>query len=790
MRARRLALVAWLAALAFCLWQLSQARFVADLSMFLPDAPTEEQRLLVDQLRDGALTRMMFIGLEGSQADPATRAAVSRGMRKRLEASGEFVSVANGEGGGYERERDLLLARRYLLSPHVTPERFTVGGLRSAVAETVDLLASPAGMLVKSLVTRDPTGEMLAVIEALRPEGAPPVSEGVWTSRDGQRALLVARTRARGSDTDAQAQAVAAVERAKGEAVDEVVRSGKAGYAVRLYLTGPAVFAVKSRALVKHDIERLAIASLVLVAGILLAAYRSPLALALGLVPVACGALAGVAAVSLGFDGVHGITLGFGTALIGEAIDYSIYLFVQSERRDVGGPEWVAGFWPTIRLGLYTSIAGFSALLLSGLPGLAQLGLYSITGLVAAALVTRWVLPGLLPQRMELHDLTGFGERLMRAVVVLSRRRWVVPVAAAASALVVVAMHARLWDHDLASLNPISTHDREIDLKLRADLGAADARVVVAVRARDADTALAAAEDVAGRLDALVERRLLGGYDTPSRFLPSLKAQRARQESLPSTAELRERLAQALAQSPLRAERLGPFLEDVERARTQPPLTRKALAGTALESALDGLLFADSGGRWTAIVGLRPAEGSRVDVNAVRAALAGSGALVIDLKAEADRLYGGYFDRALTMSAVGLAVIVALLAFALRSPARVARVLAPVVAAVLAVAAFHALTGTRLTLLHLVGLLLVVAIGSNYALFFDRLAQAGATAARTLASLTLANATTVASFGVLAISEIPVLRAIGSTVALGTVAVLLFSAMLARPGGTIAAGTR
>ena len=112
MRARRLALVAWLAALAFCLWQLSQARFVADLSMFLPDAPTEEQRLLVDQLRDGALTRMMFIGLEGSQADPATRAAVSRGMRKRLEASGEFVSVANGEGGGYERERDLLLARR------------------------------------------------------------------------------------------------------------------------------------------------------------------------------------------------------------------------------------------------------------------------------------------------------------------------------------------------------------------------------------------------------------------------------------------------------------------------------------------------------------------------------------------------------------------------------------------------------------------------------------------------------------------------------------------------------
>jgi predicted exporter len=92
---------------------------------------------------------------------------------------------------------------------------------------------------------------------------------------------------------------------------------------------------------------------------------------------------------------VHGITLGFGTTLIGEAIDYSIYLFVQSERsQGIGDAAWITGFWPTIRLGVLTSIAGFSALLFSGLPGLAQLGLYSIVGLTVAAAVTRFVLPG------------------------------------------------------------------------------------------------------------------------------------------------------------------------------------------------------------------------------------------------------------------------------------------------------------------------------------------------------------------------------------------------------------
>ena len=94
-----------------------------------------------------------------------------------------------------------------------------------------------------------------------------------------------------------------------------------------------------------------------------------------------------------------------------------------------------------------------------------------------------------------------------------------------------------------------------------------------------------------------------------------------------------------------------------------------------------------------------------------------------------------------------------------------------------------------MNLLHLVGLLLVVAIGSNYALFFDRLDASGSSAPRTLASLTLANVTTVAAFGVLAISEIPVLRAIGSTVALGTFSALVLAAMLSGPGGTIRAGT-
>ncbi len=77
------------------------------------------------------------------------------------------------------------------------------------------------GMIAKSLLPRDPTGEMLQIIDQLGSERQPPSVDGVWASRDGKRALLVAQTRAAGSDTDGQEAAVAAVRAAFEAAVRE-----------------------------------------------------------------------------------------------------------------------------------------------------------------------------------------------------------------------------------------------------------------------------------------------------------------------------------------------------------------------------------------------------------------------------------------------------------------------------------------------------------------------------------------------------------------------------------------
>ena len=152
---------------------------------------------------------MILIGFEGP--DATTRAKLSRALAKLLRESGEFSLVNNGDSFGGDRDRAILFNHRYVLSPLVSPERFSVSGLRNAIGESIDLLASPAGLMLKTLLPRDPTGELLRVLSSQDIGALPSSADGVWASRDGARAVLIAQTRASGSDTDGQQHALTTI---------------------------------------------------------------------------------------------------------------------------------------------------------------------------------------------------------------------------------------------------------------------------------------------------------------------------------------------------------------------------------------------------------------------------------------------------------------------------------------------------------------------------------------------------------------------------------------------------
>ncbi len=777
-----------------------RTHYVADLSAFLPSAPTPEQAVLLDQLKSGAASRLVLVGIEGG--DATARAEASQRLASAMRASGLFASVDNGDTAPWQEAGRFVFAHRYALSPAVDAARFSVEGLRAAIDDTLALLGTPAGTLVKPILFRDPTGETVRIAEALTPAQAPKSEQGVWVSRSAPRAVLVMTTRADGGDLDGQQTALQAIGAAFAKAAPTTTgqAAGDANATLRIEVSGAGSFGVAASERIKFEVERLATWGSLAMVGLLWLAFASLRSLGIALLPVASGVLAGIAAVSLGFGQVHGMTLGFGTTLIGEAVDYAIYYLVQARgpRREGLDAEdgasdaarWLRRSWPTVRIGLFTSLIGFAALVFAGFPGLAQLGVFSIAGLAAAAATTRFVFPVIAP-----HGAPGVGLRhrlgrfMHRATTALPRLRFVFAALAVLAAIALVILPSP-WHGQLTDLSPIDAAALKRDAALRADVGAPDAGTLVAVSAADEAAVLVAAEAVGQRLDTLVRQGVLQGYTSPARFLPSPATQRARLAALPDAATLTARLDQATEGGALPAGRLGAFIDEVQAAHGQVLFGRAALEGTPLATAVDALLLRGDAARpWRALLNLQTSDSRPVDVERVRAAIADvAGAQLVAVRPELDAIYARYLRRAMWQAGLGAAAVLALLALYLRDARRVVAVLAPLVAATLIALGALALSGTALGILHLVGLLLSVAIGSNYALFFDHLQRADAVDEDTLASLLLANLTTVISFGLLASSQIPVLRAVGAVVAPGALLCLVFS--VAFIGRDRHAGTR
>ena len=182
-------------------------------------------------------------------------------------------------------------------------------------------------------------------------------------------------------------------------------------------------------------------------------------------------------------------------------------------------------------------------------------------------------------------------------------------------------------------------------------------------------------------------------------------------------------------------------------------------------------------GSWlvlTPLAGLRDPDAVAAHLSATNAVLRSH---LVDLKRVSTDMVDGYLRASVKQVAIGAAFIALLLVIGLRSPARAWRVFAPSVAAIALTAAVLVGLGARLSVFHLVALLLVLGIGLNYALFIEAARSDPARRERVRQSLAVCVATTVLTFGILAFSATPVLRAIGSTVALGALLALLLAAV-------------
>ena len=739
-----------------------------DIADFLPAPDSEEAAFLLRELRSGAGTTLILAGVEG--AAPEELARVSRDTAARLQASGLFTTLANGSALVGDDEAALLFAHRYALSPAVTPGAFAEPALRGSLEGLLDGLRSSAAPLVRRYGFADPTGTFLALVRGWTGDARVAIAHGVWMA-DGPRALLLAQSRAAGLDTEAQSRAV--------EAFRAAFAAASPPPGARLLLSGPGIFAAEAAATVRADVKLVSMLSSLLVGAFLIWRYRSPLMLAVVAVPLSTGTLAALAVVDATFGHVHGAALGFGMTMLGVVDDYPI-LLVTGRAPQEALRDTARRIWPTLRLAAAAAVAGLTPMLASGFPGLAQLGLFAATGLIAAALATRFLLPVLLPA--EGLPVRPLPERLARALLRLPARRGAVLVALGIVAVALALAGGPRMERDLAALSPVPDAVRDLDGELRRQVGAPDVRVVLALRAPDAEAALRGAERAAEALAPLVAAGVIGALDHPARFLPSAETQRARLAMLPDAATLAERLAAARAGLPFRATAFAPFLDEVERARTQAPLTVADLAAAPMLSArLAPLLRAEDGG-YRAL--LLPSDIR--DMAALRAAVAAiPGLLLVDIKAETEAMLAAATGAALRWAGIG-GVLVLLLLGAGRGLAGGLRIAAALAGALVLTFAVLAALGERISVFHLTAALLLAGVGMDYALFLAQpraVARSGEEsaeeAARALGSVITCMVTTLLTFGLLALCRTPVLHATGLTVTVGVAAAFLLACALA-----------
>ncbi len=755
---------AWLIAIAAIgVGVARHLKISSDLRSFMPPPQTADQKLLLDEIGEGPGSRLLLLAISGAPNDQLVQ--LSQGLKTALQNDPRFLRTANGNTDLNALASDLL-PYRYLLSPTLDTHRLDAVYLREQLTQRLDDLSSPAASMLKPVLPRDPTLEILKLAQRWAPARQPQLRDGVWFSSQGE-ALLATETRAPGFDPGAQREAIAALQKH----FASLPNSNRA----RLTISGPGYFSLEVSRRTKAEADRFGFITTAGFVILLLLAYRSAVPLLVTALPLLSGGVCGFAALASIFGEAHGITIAFGFTLLGVAQEYPIRVF-SHRRAGQSALQSVRGLWPLLATAIVSTCIAYLAFFASGVAGLQQLAVFTITGLIVAGACTRWLLPRVLPEHFrDAADTPGL-ESAWNFLARLPRPRWLPWFVLVAGMLVVAFAPAKFWENDLSALAPVPKSLLLTQARLGSELGAPDVRYLLVLRASTADDVLKLSERIAPQVDALVARHAVDAVELPSRYLPSIETQRARRAKLPDAKTLQAALAQAEQGLPFRQGLFAPFVADVETARTLPPLTPERFERSPLGARLQAMLLHHDG-EW---IGLGTLIGVR-DPDAI-AALSQSthGAVhLLDLKASSESLLIAYRQRILIALGIAALLLCATVTIALRGPRRALHVLAPMTLATLMVLVVLRAAGIPLSLFHLVSLTLAAGLGLHYALFFERRTDDPAEERRTLHATLVCVISALLVFGVLALSSVPVLRAIGLTVALGVAFHFTLSVLMA-----------
>jgi predicted exporter len=532
----------------------------------------------------------------------------------------------------------------------------------------------------------------------------------------------------------------------------------------RLLRTGALFYAAAARAGAERDVHRVGLISTLGIALLLLGVFRSPGPLLLAFLSTAVGVIAATTVSVLIFGQIYLLTLVFGAALLGEAVDYSIqYLSARANAGAAWEPrKGVRQVRPALLLALGTSLLGYALLGLVPFSALRQMACFAMTGMTVACLSVFWLLPALLQRPAK--PLSSISVRVglhLQALVsgVTSGRRGIV-LAVLALALAIPGWWQLRHDDDVHLLiaPPVALAQQEAQIRDITGLG--NGTQFYLVQGANAEQVLQHEEALEQRLQHLVDNNQLQGWLGLAGMVPSLQRQHANQALLAPLLVQPDRMRQWLAGAGFRDADIDAFI--------------KVWPGTTLDlqSWLKTPLAAPFGYLWMDDVrdgaaSLVIPQGDAPSALLQQAATGLPGVTLVDKPASISELFGRYRRYASLWLLAAIVLIVPV--FGWRYGWRnVPRVLAPPVLGIGLTLAMLGYLQQPLTLFHWMALMLVLGVGANYAVFLREgephvVHRPGAM----YASVLLSAVTALLSFGLLAFSSMPALRDFGLTLLLG-----------------------
>jgi predicted exporter len=768
---RALRLLAWaVLAVGLLVYNGRHLSFVTDITNFLPDGSGSELARLSRELAHSDLARSMALTIGAD--DPARAVAAAKQLAEALRAHPEVAWLrASADEELQRRVYELYFPRRfYFLSDapeRELPERLSDAGLLAAAQRVRETLALPVSPLLKRVLPEDPLGAFQGILERLA-GGEPPLAtqDGVWVTRDGRWAVILLATRHSAFDTVVQEPLLDAIHASFAQ-----VRARLGGDLV-LEMSGANRFALQAEGAIRSDAYRIGALSLLGVAGVFLLFFRSARSLALALAPALAGVIVGMAACIAVFGRLDGMTVAFGASLIGSTIDYPVHVLNLWSLAPAGTSPWMVAreLRGSLTLAALTTVAGFVGLAATEFQGFRELGVFATTGIAASLLATLFLLPDLLPQRRAAPLSARLAGALQASVVGMRpRRRWLAALPLGALVFAAVALPRLVFVDDLASLGESDPQLLAEEQRVRERLSSFEGGRLVVALGEDPEQAIVRNEAVHARLSEQVAAGRLGGMRSLHDVLWSEDLQRRNLAALRASGRLAERLDAAFSEAGFRAGAFAPFAAALEAP--PPPLTLAELRASPL-GELAGTLVLDLGGRTGVVTYLRDVR----DAKAVKAALAELPDVHwFEQRAFLNEIFASFRDRTVRQTAIGSLMVLPLLMLRYRGLRRALAAFLPSVLSGLVVVSTLAALGHPVNLLHVVSLLVVMGMGVDFGIYLVDSVEGERALGATLISILVCCLSTLLTFGALALSSHPALRAIGLTAGLGIALSFLFA---------------